>query len=380
MSDWDVTNVVINAHGGNDQVKVTSEMVVDEDEYCCVVAHPLKLGYLHFVIVPKEKPHSDSEDATATTAGKLQETAFETIKLYSQQLKAKQFLSKKKGLLKNESNRWTGIDEIRSFSKTYSTAKLVPFSIGFLGFEPEINEMQLHVISKDFNYIKSRALWNLYTTSWGLISVSNFQEMITSGFGVALTDYSSLIERCKTSPYTCYVTGMEFESLSQVREQSLLAQLGTNITVKEKVSKSKLSEPDVVKKPKLEEPSPEPSVVKPPKPSSKVKACKESITSAFLKWSEYYFRLKKVNVQPGDEDLALAVQQMKDLSNHSALSQIDRAGMAYLQKQAREKVFGKIVEVDAAGKQKRKMEWDGTEFVVNAGETELQVDEERVPF
>eukprot|EP01060_Flectonema_neradi_P010396 TRINITY_DN17484_c0_g1_i2.p1 TRINITY_DN17484_c0_g1~~TRINITY_DN17484_c0_g1_i2.p1 ORF type:complete len:387 (+),score=60.09 TRINITY_DN17484_c0_g1_i2:54-1214(+) len=386
MSDWDVSKIVLNKAGGNDTVVGTAEMVVDEDDSHCVLAHPLKLGYVHLVVVSKKNTDGGKElcDDSASIIRDLQDKAFEMVRTYSQPIKSKQLLSKKKGLSKTPSNRWTGIDEIRDFSKTYSTAKLIPFSMGFLGFDPEAHYLQLHIVSKDFTYIKSRTMWNMYTTSWGLLTAPTILEMITSGFGVTLPDYPTLVQKCKNSPYTCYVTSEEYESLSDVKQASLVAQLGTTISASVKEQKRPLPQSESIKKPKPDddEAPAEQAIVKPPKPSMKVKPCKESITSAFLKWSEYYFRLLKANVPPEDEDLAFALQQMKDLRNHTALTQIDQSGMHYLQKQAREKVYGKVIETDSKGNQKRNMEWDGTEFTVKSGETEIDIgrDEERVPY
>eukprot|EP01063_Lacrimia_lanifica_P033493 TRINITY_DN5968_c0_g1_i1.p1 TRINITY_DN5968_c0_g1~~TRINITY_DN5968_c0_g1_i1.p1 ORF type:complete len:419 (+),score=183.65 TRINITY_DN5968_c0_g1_i1:132-1388(+) len=384
------------------------------DVFVCM--HPVKIGFMHFVIVPKGR----AKDAvlTAGDAGlvrTLQRAALDVIAKYKAPAACRKFLFKQKGKFQADprvstSRRWAGPAEIEAYAALYGATD-TPFALGFEAYTPVIGDLHLHVISKDFAYIDDEDDWNMYTQDWGLMPPASLLEVLEGGAALDFPTSKDMNDLCEGHALTCFHTGKTFEAVDDVRRHSIAALLGKGASSKAApahAAAGAAAAPPARKSSAQEQEREAPKTddghvlvtsvelaqaqdaqalgtakvvkqfearkLKPPvKPSKKYKPVKASLLSCFGKWCEYYYHLKYIGEEEGQEE---AAAMMRELANHTTAAQLDMVQFNEMQMKCRDMFYG--AQADA---KRKRAEWDGDKVALAGGEVKKpKYDAERCPF
>lgn len=143
-----------------------------------VIAEPLKVGYIHLVVLSTTnntiRGTAQLRPEHANLVDEMTKVAVEAAKPYVQPATADLFLGTRAGMLGPKERRWSGEEERIAFRTTWGNGAggNVIFKLGFFltPHEPHADKLALHVISTDFAYATTREAWN---------SVTSIQHFIT---------------------------------------------------------------------------------------------------------------------------------------------------------------------------------------------------------
>ncbi|KAJ9451001.1 hypothetical protein DIPPA_21092 [Diplonema papillatum] len=367
-----VEDVVLSRLDTHRKTTGTKLMIFGQTPAVWVLIHPSKVSYLHFVLVPKHAPADEARKLAAVKA--LAKAAADVVARFASPEQCRKFLFKKGGKFApaGSDRRWGGPREIEAFMRDYGAdapGKKIEFASGFEASEPVIRDLHLHVLSKDFAYVRDKADWNLYTSDWGLLSADAMVDLLEDDCDVEFPDAGTMRQKCATSDIMCPLTGRTLPDLTHARRQLLMALTGRMPPEVDEPKAAQASPPQKSSatksegKPSSEKPSRTEKILasKPVRPKAKVKPVKESIQSGFQKWSEYYYHLKYAKTPDDNEEVMHAVRMMKDLANHPALKPEDAMNFNEMQLAARAVFFPKTKDQ----RQKRAARWNGSELQID---------------
>eukprot|EP00760_Papus_ankaliazontas_P020147 PhM_4_TR18200/c0_g1_i1/m.71635 len=331
-------------------IELHASMVLASTKSFVVVAHPNKVSFVHFVVVPKHCP--------ADVGGVRK--YLEGVKAFLDDFTPKCRNARSGGpaekLLRQFAGagpKWEGEAEIARWMSVYATVSSIELRVGMLALQPELPAMQIHVVSSDLFYVgNDAAKWNLYTApedKYFLSPDPARAELLLKAATGPLPTLGQITSVLMMMPLKCRHCGSSAVSVSALRRHSITthnAQLEATLNQQQQEAEQQQSVADKA-------PAPTP----PPLPQRPSKAtCKDdvnSVHSLLTKWSEYYFTLllRKQTWPPTvpqprglDDDAAAAGKVVEDLLAKPFLSQQQRQQLVYTQRTVRDRIFAPVLD------------------------------------
>ena len=247
-----IQDVELSAHDPQRSWRCDSDVLKGESPEILAAVHPLKVSYMHFVVVPRRRgvvtSAGDGASLSASHASvvsALHEAGRALAAKYSTADTCAKFLAKHRGRYGPDdrigARRWAGKKEAAHLQRVYGKGAgekdggggEVPYVMGFEAFTPALNELHLHVMSRDFAYVSTQADWNRYATEWGLLSPDSLRMVLEGGLDVSFPDADEMEAKCGQEKMRDYHTGLLCEKVRAVRQVSLSGLLGRTVELKE---------------------------------------------------------------------------------------------------------------------------------------------------
>ena len=347
-------------------------MVVARSPKAIIVAHPLRVSFVHIVVLPVERPTSPKEISDFYMLAT--DIAQSFVERHSTKANVERFLEKfshvgpsllsddDRALVRPEvsQSRPNGADfEIADFMSTFASSDTVPFAQGVFLTPSEFASCQMHILSEDFRYVGScgRFLWNIFHSKYFL----RYQKGSSDAFIKALATSKVTIEEVepilRVLPAKCPVCSIGIESLDALRNHYLVSHTGDTIAEKQTtqaVIEPKRDAPAVARAKRfLERKKTQRQSDLPEKP--KQTECANDInavTSLLMKWSSYYFSLHLLrdNLQDATEDdpklldvkegIHQASKVLEKLQAMDCVEQAHRRRFLHIQRRIRNAIYG----------------------------------------
>ena len=202
----DIADVTISDHDTLRRWECDDDMLVDdstlETDGVFIVPHPLKAGYMHWVLTPETEVGTPLTKPDLPSVQTLLSAAQKIVNKFSSTKACSTYLIEQQGEFGTDprmGERWSGKEEAKRFRNVYGESE-VAFFVGFEGFSPALEELQLHVVSKDLVYTHTAAEWNMFATEWGLLDGDVLAMMLEQGLSVAFPSAEDMGVKCQTTP------------------------------------------------------------------------------------------------------------------------------------------------------------------------------------
>ena len=351
---------------------ITEPMVVARSSKALIVVHPLRISFVHIVVLPLQR--FQAPDEIQQFYALALEIAQSFINRHSTKANVQRFLEKfahvgayelpedAKPLIRPEiaQNRPESPDfQVADFMSTFASTEKVPFARGVFLTATEFSTCQMHIISEDFRYIgkNGRLLWNIFHSKYFLRiredSVDKLENMLipTKVTLDELTPFLSVM------PTKCGKCGISVEGLEALRNHYLVSHTGELIAeenAQETSQRPKRDSPAIAKakgflaKKKAARRTDLPETPKQTTCDNNINA----VTSLLVKWSTYYFNLhflkdSRANSDdaPSDfmeieEAVRSASRVLEKLQEMECVSQEHRRRFLHMQRKIRNSIYG----------------------------------------